>query len=156
MMAHFGFLQLLPFGLAASVAIGISTNAQAEDTSGGQQTVENAQKFLAMVLPTAGLETNNWHGRGRITSAAVKDRCQQSLVASFGAIGQYIAGTLEGSRSWGGIADVTATNNRVRVAYSDAAIVDTLSFTSDAMASRVAYALQFLKVECDYTAKLGF
>jgi hypothetical protein len=44
----------------------------------------------------------------------------------------------------------------VRVAYSDAAIVDTLSFTSDAMASRVAYALQFLKVECDYTAKLGF
>jgi hypothetical protein len=56
----------------------------------------------------------------------------------------------------GHVAEVTRTGSEVRVAYSDVAIIDYYLLTSESMAVRVAYAMDFLRLNCDATSSTGF
>ena len=143
--------------IAASLLAGLASAAAAQ----GGESVEGAQSFLASVMPAAtmrlgGADVDGWDTPGDIETYAVSGRCGFAFSAYHAPSYDWENGTNHGTRNFGFVAAVQLTGTEVRVAYSDAAIVDYYSFTSDAMAARVARAMEFLRVNCDATSGTGF
>ena len=143
--------------IAAGVLAGLASPAPAQ--SG--QTIDGAQTFLVSVLPSAqmrlaGGDVEGWDNWGDILTFEKNGQCGFSFAAFHEPSSEWQNGTNNGTRNFGYVAEVSRTGSEVRVAYSDAAIVDYYSLTSESMATRVAYAMDFLRMNCDATASTGF
>lgn len=144
--------------LAALLAVLAASSAAAQD----KQTVDSAQTFLVSVMPSAqmriqGDDVDGWETWGDILDWNKAGRCGFEFSADHPPSEDWSNGVNEGTRNYMYVAAVSYTGGmEVRVAYSDAAMVDYYQFTSDTMAGRVARAMEFLRANCDATADTGF
>ncbi|HEY6817318.1 MAG TPA: hypothetical protein VI168_17400 [Croceibacterium sp.] len=143
--------------IAAGLLAGLASTASAQ----GGQTLDGAQTFLTSVLPSAqmrlsGGDVQGWDNWGDILNYQASGSCGFTFAAYHEPSYDWENGTNNGTRNFAHVAEVSRTGSEVRVAYSDAAIIDYYLLTSESMATRVAYAMDFMRMNCDATASTGF
>ena len=143
--------------IAAGLLAGLASAATAQ----GGQTIDGAQTFLASVLPSAqmrlgGGDVQGWDNWGDILAYQKSGECGFTFSAYHEPSYDWENGTNNGSRNFRRVAEVSRTGTEVRVAYSDVAVIDYYALTSESMATRVACAMDFLRMNCDATASTGF
>jgi hypothetical protein len=179
----------------------------------GAQTVENAQKFLSIVLPGNGYlkgsvstslaeairtmrqnDPRNYyegdvHGEAKIVDASAVSRCKSKLLSDYSSVeiefrmrrnsqapvlerhrtsmsqlpdafpassgGVQRHGTQEGF-PWSDVKSVEAVGGDVRLMMAGNQAVSTIHLRSSDLATRVAYAIEFLRTQCDAAAGTGF
>jgi len=178
-----------------------------------EQTVENAQKFLSIVLPgngymggsireTPGNVTTamregdsryfydaDLRGEAKIVDAGPVSRCVSKLLADYadvtisanvrryaggpvidsisrgiteagtfsvGANGLRTIGGKTDGFSWSEVKSVQQSGGDANLMFAGNKHVATIYLRSDDLAKRVAYAIEFLRMECDAAAGTGF
>ena len=148
----------------------------------GEQTVENAQRFLSQVLMgrsyhwglverSAAKARLSIVGKSPIIDASAKRRCVSSLRFDNSALElrsrnetQRFVDLQPGSRIGGGppfnwgsdLGEARASGTRVYLKWTGAEDTSNIDMESEALATRVAYAMEFLRQHCDPTAGTGF
>jgi hypothetical protein len=178
-----------------------------------EQTVENAQKFLSIVLPGNGYmggamretpalavkaarEADSQHyydadlqGEAKIVDADPVSRCTSKMLADYSTVtinirarryssgpvverasrgitdwGSFSAGadgrrTIGGRQegfSWSEVKSVQQTGGDVHLMFAGNQHLATIYLRSEDLAKRVAYAIEFLRMQCDAAAGTGF
>lgn len=176
-----------------------------------EQTVENAQKFLSIVLPGNGymkggvstalsavrgrnadgyLMEAEVHGEAKIVDASPVERCRSKLLSDYSGVEVEMrarrnpgAPVLERTRmpiaemapdsfsaqnggvrrhgnpagvSWSELKSVRATGDNVFLMFAGNKNESVIYLRSPDLASRVGYALEFLRMQCDAAAGTGF
>ncbi|KAF1723362.1 hypothetical protein [Pseudoxanthomonas japonensis] len=161
----------------------------------GAQTVENAQKFIALTLPDNRYVPGDlFHvldeakkvggaairGTGRITDANALARCRSRILFDMSAVTMegwpsgrpsqskmyYLPdtfpdaypkwGTNKEGFSWGDVKEVKAEGTDVILLFKGGLAHSRIYLGAETLASRVAYAIEFLRTSCDAAAGTGF
>lgn len=139
----------------------VSSPAQAQD-----QTVENAQLFLTQILPgqqyRASLDNGGYNPRpGVIQSVQTVGRCDTRLTVHYpyyeNSSTYYDAQTLTWSeRNVSFLAEVKQRGATIEIFWTFQPWSSRFELSSEQMATRVAFALEFLRINCDRAAATGF
>lgn len=124
-----------------------------------QQTVENAEKFLTYALKGTriSLKSQGEFAYIRIDDLSYTEKCKIDTVYVQNDKGEYLDRKLKGSIDFKKMIEVSANNEDVVYKVRAASIQElTISTGSKSMAARVAYAMDFIRRDCDPTESTGF
>lgn len=150
--------------LAASIALA-ATPAGAQ----GEQTIETAQEFLkrASTLHQVGYRINDDRNlrddQTAVTMSPASDKCVTILKGDWSFEEYYppngdwyrITGPIGDNRiPWRQVSNIERVGTSVRLVDRNRKLL--FRFPSEDLSKRAAFAMEFLRVQCDPTADLGF
>ena len=121
------------------------------------QSPENASIFLTQVLKSATVQATDWtYNDGIIHNVYFTKPCVLKLGATFDARGDFGHGAYDATINFGTTAAIEQKGTTVYRASSKTARTQWFTFSTESLASRVAYAMEYLRNSCDQTASTGF
>lgn len=137
-------------GLTCAFILALCLLSASATYAQGEQTPENAQRFLKITLPS-NFTLCNSHGcteESRVTPIEPGNECHTKYQASYNTPGV-------GGIYWDGV--VSVERSRSQVTVRNGTIVKLVfDFGSEQLATRAAFAMEFLKQHCDPAKDTGF
>jgi hypothetical protein len=143
--------------LFAGILIGIIPMSSSTFAQEGQQTPENAQKFLALSWPssfelwTDGIKTLTVYNVGKASSLKrvchtdLDGRTPDGVVLNWGVM-------------WSHVVDIKHSegSNLIYIKEKNQRFIRKYDFQSPSLAARAAFAMEYLKQHCDPASATGF
>lgn len=136
----------------------LSGTSEAQPSSG--QTPENARRFLAQALPGTSARSVYISHANAVSigdNIPVKDLEAADCQIDFNAIKTYGENTkVNGVHGFFFSSMLEAKQDKTRVIITSKVVTETIELRSEALAARVAYAMEFLRQDCDKLSQTGF